>query len=353
AGKFKDPLSLELYEKMLKSSKFDIYVLNAALRLAAASEKSGNYEKAAELYKKALPYATATAAKSRLTTGKRLKDYIAERYALSKSVLRGGVENWKRGLKAMKSKKYEEAVKCFDAFILKNPVFAPARSNKAMALEKLGRDKDALNELDIALNVPDCASEELRIRCIHRQVQILQKTKRYDSIVELLVKAVRKHGKAPSLYSTLGFNAYFAGKYGKSAEAFKLYRELKPDDVYSALWRFNALKLLKLDPKPAFAKFAAKLTTRRWPRPVVDFYNGKLTAEECLKAAESTDPKRNNEMKCEAYFYIAESLFIDGKRKEAEKYYKKCLERDIPEFLETKEAEVRLNSLISRKPGNR
>ncbi|NOY75079.1 MAG: hypothetical protein GXP32_04725, partial [Kiritimatiellaeota bacterium] len=30
AGKFKDPLSLELYEKMLKSSKFDIYVLNAA-----------------------------------------------------------------------------------------------------------------------------------------------------------------------------------------------------------------------------------------------------------------------------------------------------------------------------------
>ena len=154
----------------------------------------------------------------------------------------------------------------------------------------------------------------------------------------------RKHPKAPALLSSLGFNAYFAGEYGKSAEAFKLYREQKPNDIYSAIWRFNALRHMRLNPKPAFAKFAEKLTTKRWPRAVVDFYNGEIRAADCLKKAESDDPKRDNEMKCEAYFYIGEALFLDGQRGKAIKYYEKCLTCHIPEFLETKEAEVRLDA---------
>ncbi|MCK5844618.1 MAG: tetratricopeptide repeat protein [Victivallales bacterium] len=345
AAKFEDPLSSKLYAKILKSPKHDIYVMNAMLRLAAAAEKSGDYAKAVSLYKKALPHAHVSGPISKLRNGTSLKGYLRERYALAKSVLRGGVANWNRGLDALRSKKYKEALKYFDAFILRNPTFALAYSNKAVALEKLGRDKEALDELDIALNVPDCKTEALQIRCIFRKARILQKTKRYDSVVELLGKYIKKHPKTSSLYSSLGFNAYFAGKYGKSAEAFKLYRQMKPNDVYAALWRFNAVKQLKLDPKPAFAKFADTLTVRSWPWPVVEFYAGKTTAAQCLAAAESVDSKRDNETKCEAYFYIAESFYLAGKHGEATEYYRKCLNCHIPDFLETKEAAVRLDQL--------
>jgi lipoprotein NlpI len=52
-------------------------------------------------------------------------------------------------------------------------------------------------------------------------------------------------------------------------------------------------------------------------------------------------------MKCEAYFYVAEHLFLAGKNSKANAFYKKCLSCDIPEFLESKEAEVRIGESVS------
>ena len=345
ARRFNDPLSEQLYLEMVNTPKFDEFALNSIIKLAGAAEVKGDYANAADLYRKALKRYGELKTSIRMKNGVPLKKFLADRLNILDAIRAGGVDNWRSGMKAILAKNYEEALKRFDAFTRKSPKFAPARSNRAVALEKLGRDTEALKELDAAIRLASPTDIEFKIRCVHRQVSILQKSKNYAAAVKLLEKSVRENPKSLSLLSSLAFNAYFAGEYGKSAEAFKLYRESKPGDIYSVLWRFNALRLLKLAPKPAFAKFADTLTTRRWPRPVVDFYNGAISANQCLNQAKSDDPQRDKAIKCEAYFYLGESLFIDGKREAAERCFEKCLKCDIPEFLESMESEVRLRML--------
>ena len=348
AGKFKDPLAKTLYEKIVASKKSDIYTLNARLKLAAASEKSGKIKEALVLYEKALTYSVAKDEKGNKrnlnTTKGNLTLFLNKRISLLKSQIKGGIENWRKGMEALKAKNYNKALKKFDAFIKRSPDLPQAYSNQALALSKLKQYDKALQALNKAITTSDGEDSLFTIRMILRKSTILESTKRYSDVVKLLEKEIKKHPNTPALYSILGFNAYFAREYGKSAEAFKLFREFKPNDMYSALWRFNALKHLKLDPAPAFAKFAAALTSRRWPKPVVDFYAGKISYEQCLAEAKSEKPKRDNEMKCEAYFYIAEHLLLAGKKSKANAFFKKCLKCDIQEFLETKETKIRLNS---------
>lgn len=351
AGKFKSPLSHTLYEKIVASKKNDIYALNARLKLASANETSGKIKEALTLYEKVLTYAEVKneeGQKRNLNTTKgNLTVFLKKRISFLKSQIQGGVTNWRQGIEALNAKNFKKALKKFNAFIKRNPDFPQAYANKALALSRLKRYDKAILALDKALATSDGENSRFKIRMIMRKSTILESTKRYSDVVKLMEQAVKKHPKTPALYSILGFNAYFAGEYEKSAAAFKLYREFKPNDIYSALWRFNALKHLKLNPEPAFAKLAAALPTRRWPKPVVDFYAGKISYEKCLALAESAKPKRDNEMKCEAYFYIAESLFLNGDKSKANGFFKKCLNCKIPEFLETKEAEVRVRESVS------
>lgn len=118
---------------------------------------------------------------------------------------------------------------------------------------------------------------------------------------------------------------------------------MKPHDLYGVIWRFNALKHLNLSPEKDLVLFAESLSSQRWPRPVIDFYCGDISADELLEKAVSKKSKRDNEMKCEAYYYIGEQLFLAGKTVQSSVYFKKCLACGIEGFLETKCATIRLN----------
>jgi lipoprotein NlpI len=95
---------------------------------------------------------------------------------------------------------------------------------------------------------------------------------------------------------------------------------------------------------------AEALENDAWYAPVIRFYSGEVAEEAVLKGAEAQDPERENERKCEAYYFlgIAHLLGVpDGVEADttlAMKYFENCVSTGVARFTEYKLAKQILES---------
>jgi lipoprotein NlpI len=67
--------------------------------------------------------------------------------------------------------------------------------------------------------------------------------------------------------------------------------------------------------------------------------------QEALRAADDSNPKRQREKKCEAYFYIGQLLLTQGKKNEALKMLRAAAATNVTDFVEYEGAKVELKRL--------
>ena len=79
-----------------------------------------------------------------------------------------------------------------------------------------------------------------------------------------------------------------------------------------------------------------------WIAPMVRFYAGGITEEEVLDMAKAEDTNKDNEQKCEAFYYLGMArLFgmngaVEPDTTGAREYFEKCVATGVEEFLEFK-----------------
>jgi rhomboid protease GluP len=126
---------------------------------------------------------------------------------------------------------------------------------------------------------------------------------------------LRHHPNDHDTYWARGRARYHRGEYTMAARDFKKSLEADPrterNYISYALWLYLAQAQLNEPAKAELASTAAKLPSKKWPYPVVDFYLGYSTAATLL-----AETKLSSET-CEADFYLAESHLLRGAKEAA------------------------------------
>ncbi len=112
-------------------------------------------------------------------------------------------------------------------------------------------------------------------------------------------EAIRVEPKEFAGYSNRGYAYFYKGDFAAAA-ADLLRANDTADNAYSMLWRYLARGRLGQDGAGELGVNAARLTSKRWPYPVIDFYLGRHSMEELSSAATAPNER------CEAEFYTGE-----------------------------------------------
>lgn len=109
---------------------------------------------------------------------------------------------------------------------------------------------------------------------------------------------------------------------------------------YPVLWLALAMRQAGRDPSALATRYPSDQLPTDWPRPLVDYALGSLSADALIDAARAT--KSPEESLCEAYFYIGERYEAEGKRSRARDYWRKSVDQGVLEFFEDQAARLRL-----------
>ena len=158
----------------------------------------------------------------------------------------------------------------------------------------------------------------------------------------------------PSTHIASPYTEYYEGRYAEAAKLFPERIARTPASFSYKLFHFLALhRSGQAKEAQAFlAGVAASLTDQKWAGPVVQFYAGRLSEDDVLKAAASADPKTDNEQRCEAYYYLAMAYHLklggvqaDAAAAKVREYLEKCVATGVTNFVEYRAAQAELGRL--------
>lgn len=138
---------------------------------------------------------------------------------------------------------------------------------RASILKKIGRYEQAIENLDIAINMPDSANMFERLK--KEKIECLVALKRIDEAVKLVptnlekaqvyydandlqntvlyaTKSMSAGDRSKSLHALLGCAKYGQGKFGDAAKWLRTWSELEPQSA--AAWYWLGQAVLKSDP---------------------------------------------------------------------------------------------------------
>ena len=116
-------------------------------------------------------------------------------------------------------------------------------------------------------------------------------------------------------FKSRGIAGFCMGQFGAARQDLETAMQLNPKDPYTVIWLYLTRVKLGQDAKGELAKNAAQLNLQVWPKEVIGLYLGKTTKETVLSSAKNPDPKKEQEIRCEAFFYLGEEALIQGRSK--------------------------------------
>lgn len=165
-------------------------------------------------------------------------------------------------------------------------------------------------------------------------------------------RAIQDFGEAVRLdpllaqgYNSRGFARFFLGQFAAAVPDFSKSVQLTPEDIYANLWNFIVQSRSGIDGIPGLARNTTNFEMEKWPGQIVAMYLGHIGTQELIKAAVDSDPKKQREKQCEAYFYVGEQLLIQGKKNEAIKMFRAAVATNVTKFVEHEAAKVELKRL--------
>jgi hypothetical protein len=149
---------------------------------------------------------------------------------------------------------------------------------------------------------------------------------------------------------------FYAGRHQEAARALAELAKPLPDNYTPCLFYFLALHRSGRteEARTFLAGITGAFPVQRWPGPVVQFYAGRLTDAEVLKAAASADPKTDKEQRCEAYYYLGMAYLLtlgdvraggQGAASKAREYLEQCVATGVTDFVEYRAARAELERM--------
>jgi len=183
-----------------------------------------------------------------------------------------------RGTRRLGRGQFDLAIADFDAAVAREPRLAEALAGRGEARYYKGDNDGALVDLQQALDI---------------------------------------NPKLSSAAVARAYAQYTAGDYAAAGAGFAQQAKAFLSDSYAPLWadlasrRASAGIAAKVNLAHEIDRRLARHDGNAWPRPLLQFFAGKIGSTAVVKAAKSGDPARQTRQQCEADFFLGTRALID------------------------------------------
>jgi tetratricopeptide (TPR) repeat protein len=256
------------------------------------------------------------------------------------------------GVKKIKTRDFEKAIADFDKAIAANKAYVKAYVGRGMCNFMLDKHSKAISDLNMAIQRDPENVTALFWRgssymmsgfskeAISDFTGVLKKQPenswsymnrgicqfRLDKLDEAIAdasKAVSYNPKRGDPYAIRALCYYKKGKFDSAARDLKYAVEVTPKNAYFQLLSYTASARNGDTSTADLEKFAASedANTDKYIYKLIGLMLGKVTPEECLKAADAYEPANlKATMKQQAQFFISNYFAIKGDKEKAKKY---------------------------------
>ena len=142
---------------------------------------------------------------------------------------------------------------------------------------------------------------------------------------------------------------YYVERYNLAEQDFLAFYQRNKSDPYRVLWLYlNELKFKPAEAQKNLAQRAVGLSQDYWGTYIVQYYLGKLSAQELQAKAQQFATKTATqyaEVLTETYFYLAKQKLNMGQIDEAETLFKLAVANQVYNFVEYRFAVFELSKL--------
>jgi lipoprotein NlpI len=223
-----------------------------------------------------------------------------------------------RGVSYAAKSDLDRAIQDFDRAIALDPAYAGALNSRGFARQMTGDHERALQDYDRSIELAPESQVAYRNRANVRF--ILGRFDEAASDLERSVKFVEAATPAPARFNETG--------------------------GYAVVWLHVARMRAGQDDASEFAANSARIDSTYWPRPVVSFFEGKLTADQLVaQTASVADSKLRNDQRCGAEFFAGQAAIWRKQPSEARKRLETMTRTCSKRFIEHAVAEADLARL--------
>ncbi|HEY1209576.1 MAG TPA: tetratricopeptide repeat protein [Terracidiphilus sp.] len=216
---------------------------------------------------------------------------------------------YNRGYEYWNKDEYDLAIANYSEAIRLDPTLVEAYNNRALCLFDKGEYDRALPDYEKALQL-----DPKHTNAYYGLGNLYRAKAEYSKAIENYTKTLELNPNFSNAYINRG-NTYTAmGAFDMAIADYKDAIRTKPTYAYTPLL-IAVAKMHKGDNAIADELGdEAKALSSSWPMPVLQFYMGKLTADELIAAAKDPDAKTQQVNFCEMYYFLGEWQLFNGQR---------------------------------------
>jgi lipoprotein NlpI len=220
----------------------------------------------------------------------------------------------KRGSSYAAKREYEHAIASFDSAIQLRPNFASAYRNRGISYVAKDEFDRAIQDFDSAIKLNPEYAGAFNSRGFAKQLR-----GDYESALLDFDRTITLAPENALAYRNRANVEFILGRFGDAARdlerSVQFVQASSPPAArfnetggYAVVWLHVAKMRQGLDDTAEFRANSARIDSTYWPRPVISFFEGKLTADQLVaQTASVTDPKLRDDQRCGAEFFAGQA----------------------------------------------
>lgn len=228
----------------------------------------------------------------------------------------------------------------FNAVLKIKPEDATAHAGLADADREQGQFDSAITEMDAAI-----AAKPYEAGFYVERGRIYLLAGKRDAAIADFDEAVHRAPSSYEPYKLRGIALYESGRLPAALTDLQKSLTLKADQPYALIWLHMTNLRMKNPDQASFSSSLAGLNEKKWPLPIIEFFQGKLTPDQVAALAVSDNPDNERGRACEAAFYTAQ-VPVTGRNGNDVKRLLQLASRTCPvDFVELQLAKMELDAL--------
>jgi len=249
-----------------------------------------------------------------------------------------------RGLAHLQKQDWDAAEQDFGEAAQRETDDMAVHFGRGVAYSGKGDNDAALREFDTVI-ASSRAPDDVRPTTLAARGNVYVTLGQYQRAIQDFDEALRRLPGDAEMRGARGDAYFYLGQFDKAEADLVIAGDHDQKMAYYPLWLYLAQAHQGKDAKAELERRAANLDLKAWPGPVVDFYRGRISAEDVLAAARTGDTKIQRDQQCEAGFYLGEHALLAGDKDEARRRLQGALDTCDRRFIEYAGAKAELTRI--------
>lgn len=232
-----------------------------------------------------------------------------------------------RGNAYASKKDLDRAIQNYDSAITLRPEQAFAYKNRGTTYAAKDQVDRAIQDFDQAIALkPDFAGAYNGRGFAHqRKGEYERAIQDFDKSIQLAPGSSAAYRNRANLHFILGHFAESAADLEKALQVYesegRLSDPFNETTAYAVVWLHAAKMRLGQNDSAEFATRSARIDSVSWPRPIVSFFTGRMTADQLVANTANAEERLRNDQRCGAEFFAGQAAMARKQSAEARKRF--------------------------------